>query len=95
MIPIMAPDSIIFPLTVSEGNFSVPYMPLILNGLRIQGSVVASRNIHRSMLEFAALHSIKPINMEFPLNEEGITEAMKTLQEGNMRYRGVLIPGKA
>ncbi|ORY11725.1 chaperonin 10-like protein [Clohesyomyces aquaticus] len=95
MVPVMAPDSIIFPLTVSEGNFSVPYMPLILNGIRIQGSVVASRNIHRRMLEFAAQHGIKPINMEFPMNEEGITKAMKTLEDGNMRYRGVLIPGKA
>lgn len=88
----MAPDSVIFPLTVSPGDFSIPYMPLILNGIRIQGSVVAPRNIHRKMLEFASLHNIKPINMEFPMTEEGITKAMSTLNEGKMRYRGVLVP---
>lgn len=44
------------------------------------------------MLEFAARHSIKPIIMKFPMNVGGIEEAMKTLDEGKMRYRGVLVP---
>lgn len=44
------------------------------------------------MLAFAALHNIKPIIMKFPLNENGIEEAMGTLRDGKMRYRGVLIP---
>jgi D-arabinose 1-dehydrogenase-like Zn-dependent alcohol dehydrogenase len=44
------------------------------------------------MLEFAAQHEIKPIMMEFPMTEEGITKAMDTLRDGKMRYRGVLIP---
>ena len=30
--------------------------------------------------------------MKFPLNENGIEEAMSTLRDGKMRYRGVLIP---
>jgi hypothetical protein len=30
--------------------------------------------------------------MEFPMTEEGIEEAMSTLRDGNMRYRGVLKP---
>ncbi|KAH7130241.1 chaperonin 10-like protein [Dendryphion nanum] len=94
IIPILAADSIIFPLSVSQGDFSIPYMPLLANGLRVQGSVVAPRHIHRQMLEFAAQHKIKPILMEFPLSEEGITKAMTTLNEGNMRYRGVLVPGQ-
>ncbi|KAF2475438.1 GroES-like protein [Lindgomyces ingoldianus] len=95
MIPAMAPDSTIFPLAVSGGDFSIPYQPMIQKGIRIQGTVVAPRNVHRHMLEFASLHKIKPILMEFPMSEEGITEAMETLKRGRMRYRGVLIPGKA
>ncbi|KAF2871407.1 chaperonin 10-like protein [Massariosphaeria phaeospora] len=92
ILPVMGPDSTIFPLTVAQGEFIIPYMPLILKGLRIQGTVVAPRVIHRQMLQFAGLHNIKPINMEFPLTQEGITEAMGTLRDGKMRYRGVLIP---
>jgi D-arabinose 1-dehydrogenase-like Zn-dependent alcohol dehydrogenase len=30
--------------------------------------------------------------MEFPLNVDGITDAMQTLRDGKMRYRGVLKP---
>ena len=48
--------------------------------------------MHRQMLEFAALHSIKPIVMKFPMSEEGIEDAMGTLRDGKMRYRGVLVP---
>lgn len=94
ILPIMAPNSTIFPLTVSQDDLKIPNMPLIVNGIRIQGSVVAPRNYHKEMLDFAALHNIKPINMEFPMSVDGITEAMKTLEDGKMRYRGVLVPEK-
>jgi D-arabinose 1-dehydrogenase-like Zn-dependent alcohol dehydrogenase len=92
MLPVMAPTSIIFPLTVHDGNFEIPQMGLIGNGITVQGSVVAARAVHRHMLAFAALHEIKPIIMEFPLNESGIEDAMSTLRDGKMRYRGVLKP---
>jgi D-arabinose 1-dehydrogenase-like Zn-dependent alcohol dehydrogenase len=92
LLPAMAPDSKVFPLTVSNDVLKIPYMPLLLSGISIQGSVVAARHIHRQMLKFAAQHQIKPILMEFPMSEEGIEKAMDTLSEGGMRYRGVLIP---
>jgi len=92
ILPTMAPNSKIFPLTISEGDFTIPYLGLVLNGIQVQGSVVSARAIHNNMLLFAAQHHIKPIKMEFPLTEDGITNAMDTLREGNMRYRGVLIP---
>lgn len=92
-LPLMAPDSVIFPLSVAGGDFKVPYMPLLLSGIRIQGTIVAPRFIHKQMLEFAARNGIKPIMMKFPMNEAGITKAMKTLNDGEMRYRGVLVPG--
>lgn len=91
-IPILAAGATIYPLSVADGDFAVPYMPLLANGLRIQGSIVASRYIHNRMLKFAALHNIKPISQSFPMNVDGITKAMKQLADGNMRYRGVLIP---
>ncbi|OAL02227.1 GroES-like protein [Phaeosphaeriaceae sp. SRC1lsM3a] len=92
ILPVMAPNSKIFPLTVAQGNFEIPHMPMILKGIQVQGSVVAARAVHRHMLAFAALHEIKPILMEFPLNESGIEDAMATLRDGKMRYRGVLKP---
>lgn len=92
VLPCMAPDSVIFPLTVSNDNFTIPYMPLIHSGIRIQGSLVSARHIHRQMLEFAAQHQIKPIIMEFPMTVDGVEDAFSTLSNGDMRYRGVLVP---
>lgn len=67
-------------------------MPLLLKGITVQGSVVASRYVHTRMLEFAALHKIAPIMEKFPLTEKGLEEAMDKLADGSMRYRGVLVP---
>ncbi|KAF9728896.1 hypothetical protein PMIN06_011164 [Paraphaeosphaeria minitans] len=92
VLPALAPTATIIPLTVSEGDFVIPQNPLILGGYTVQGVAVSARAVHRQMLAFAALHSIKPIVMEFPMTEDGIEEAMGTLRDGKMRYRGVLIP---
>jgi D-arabinose 1-dehydrogenase-like Zn-dependent alcohol dehydrogenase len=92
MLPIMARTSTIFPITVSFGDFAIPHLPFIQAGIKIQGCVVAGRAVHQQMIDFAALHGIKPINMEFPMTVEGITQAMDTLRDGKMRYRGVLVP---
>lgn len=67
-------------------------VPLILSELNVQGSVVAARHIHKQMLDFSALHKIEPILEKFPMSVEGITQAMDKLNDGGMRYRGVLIP---
>ena len=90
-LSVMAPSGTIYPLSVSEGDLKMPYMPLLLSGLTVQGSLVAARQIHREMLEFANIHQIKPIIQTFPLSTKGVEEAFKTLEEGNMRYRGVLV----
>jgi D-arabinose 1-dehydrogenase-like Zn-dependent alcohol dehydrogenase len=78
-------------LSVSQGDLKVPYIPIISSGLKIQGSLVAAREIHREMLEFAAIHKIKPVIETFPINVAGVEEAFKKLEEGAMRYRGVLV----
>jgi D-arabinose 1-dehydrogenase-like Zn-dependent alcohol dehydrogenase len=88
---ILAPGASIYPLSVDEGDFKIPYMSILLSGLTIQGSLVASRYVQNRMLAFAALHEIKPILEKFPMSEEGINSAIKKLQDGEMRYRGVML----
>jgi len=90
-LSIMAPNGVIYPLTVSTDDLKMPYGPILLNQLSIQGSLVAARQVHRDMLEFSAHHSIRPIIEQFPMTVEGITEAMQKLEEGKMRYRGVVV----
>ncbi|KAF8864935.1 putative NADP-dependent alcohol dehydrogenase C 2 [Acephala macrosclerotiorum] len=90
-LPIMAPSGTLYPLTVSNEDFKIPYMPIIAGELKIQGSLVAARQVHRDMLAFAAHHQIRPIIQKFPMTVEGITESMKMLGEGKVRYRGVLV----
>jgi D-arabinose 1-dehydrogenase-like Zn-dependent alcohol dehydrogenase len=89
----MASGGTIFPLGVSSGNLSIPYMPIIAKGLCIQGVLIAARNMHNKMLQFAAFHKIRPIIQTFPMSVEGIEEAMEKLKKGQVRYRAVLIAG--
>ncbi|KAH7121761.1 chaperonin 10-like protein [Dactylonectria estremocensis] len=91
-IPLLSPGATIFPLTIALGNFSIPYQALVSMGLRVQGSVVAPRAVQKQMLEFASRNGVKPMVETFPMTESGITEAFKTLNDGRMRYRGVLVP---
>ncbi|KAK5115310.1 hypothetical protein LTR62_001510 [Meristemomyces frigidus] len=90
--PILAPGATVYPLSVDEGDFKFPYMSLLLSGITIQGSLVASRYIQNRMLAFAAQHKIEPILEKFPMTKAGIEEAMAKLEKGDMRYRAVLIP---
>lgn len=43
------------------------------------------------MLEFAALHDVKPIIETIPMNVEGVESAFKKLAEGSIRYRAILV----
>lgn len=92
IVPALAPGAVVHPISFLDGgNFSFPYMPLLLNGIGVQGSVVASRYIHNRMLEFAAQHKIEPIIEKFPMTEEAINRAMDKLHDGSIRYRGVFV----
>lgn len=88
---LMNPRGVIYPLTVSDGDLKMPYMPLLASGLRVQGVVVGSRQIHREMLQFAATQGIKPIIQTFPMTKQGIEQCFEALEGGKMRYRGVLV----
>jgi D-arabinose 1-dehydrogenase-like Zn-dependent alcohol dehydrogenase len=91
LIPLMDTLSSIYPLSVTSEPAQVSTLGLGLKGIRIQGSLVASRHSIRNLLEFAAKKNIVPTIMTFPLTADGIEEAMKTLRDGKMRYRGVLV----
>jgi D-arabinose 1-dehydrogenase-like Zn-dependent alcohol dehydrogenase len=87
----MAADGTIHPLTVSFDTSAVPMFQLVAGGRRIQGSAGAPRAEFPKMLKFAVDHDIRPTIMTWPMNKEGVEVSMKTLREGGMRYRGVLI----
>ncbi|PTB41879.1 hypothetical protein M441DRAFT_138571 [Trichoderma asperellum CBS 433.97] len=74
-LPIMAPEGMVYLITVSFNKIAVPAMDLIMGGLRNQGGMIAPRQIHRELLEFASRHNIVPIVEEFPLTAAGATEA--------------------
>lgn len=90
LLPLLAHRSRIYPLSVASGNFEIPYMPLLAKGITVQGSLVATRVVHREMLEFAAVHGVKPVVESFPMTEEGIKEAMEKLDSGKLHFRAVL-----
>ncbi|KAI5815154.1 NADP-dependent alcohol dehydrogenase [Pyronema omphalodes] len=90
-LDIMEKQGTVFPLTLANGTMDIPYFTFLLNGLHIVGSVVATRWVHNEMLEFAARHNIKAMIQEFPMSEEGITEAFDKLDTGKLRYRAVLV----
>lgn len=87
---ILAHGASISPLSVVPGDFKFPYMGLVLSGIRVLGSIAAARKVHQDMLEFAAFHGIKPMNVKFPMTEKGVEDCFDTLEGGRMRYRGVL-----
>lgn len=90
-MPIMENGGALYPLTISFDSPGIPMLPIVVQGLRLQGSAGAPRAHLRKMLQFAVDHDVKPKIMTWPMNKEGIEEAMGTLREGRMRYRGVLL----
>ncbi|PTB69606.1 GroES-like protein [Trichoderma citrinoviride] len=94
ILPLLSTRARIYPLSVSEDNFEMPYMPIIMSGITIHGSLVATRAIHRKMLEFAAFHKITPVIERFDMTEEGINKAFESLEAGKVHYRAVLLPTK-
>jgi len=87
----MAANSTVFPLTVDFGETPIPILQLIVQGINVQGTAGASKGQVLKMLKFVVQHNIRPTIMKFPLVKEGVEEALETLSEGRMRYRGVLV----
>ncbi|CAK5279204.1 unnamed protein product [Mycena citricolor] len=81
----------IYPLTVSQDNFSIPSLPLVLGGINIQGLTIAARSVHRRMVDFAARNQIEPMIEKSPMTKQGVEEGMSRLKEGKIRYRAFLV----
>lgn len=88
---VLEKQATIIPLSVDQGDFVFPYFPIVGKQLKIQGSLVADRAVHRLMLEFSAKHGIKPMIEEVPMTEEGLNNAVERLQKGDVRYRFVAV----
>lgn len=65
--------------------------PFFFETYNLKSSLVASRNVHVDMLNFAATHGIKPATELFEFSEKGLQEAVDKLNAGKIRYRGVLV----
>ncbi|EHK48564.1 hypothetical protein TRIATDRAFT_94020 [Trichoderma atroviride IMI 206040] len=87
---VLARNGIVIPLSAPD-SMNLPGGPMLFNGYTMKMSLVATRKVHRDMLEFAALHSIKPTVETFELSDSGVAAALNKLKAGTMRYRGVLV----
>jgi D-arabinose 1-dehydrogenase-like Zn-dependent alcohol dehydrogenase len=90
-MPILAPFAKIFPLTISFDNMPIPVLPFVMYGYSVIGSGGAHPHSIKAMLRFCAEHDIKPVIEKFPMTQKGVVDAMKKLEDGKMRYRGVLV----
>ncbi|KAF5372136.1 hypothetical protein D9758_005073 [Tetrapyrgos nigripes] len=90
--PIMKPRSTIIPLSVADGDLTVPYTQHVLTGMALQGSFISPKLEQQRMLEFSARNGVHVMAEKFPMTLKGINEALEKLKNGKMRYRGVLIP---
>ncbi|KAM3522083.1 hypothetical protein MY4038_008769 [Beauveria bassiana] len=77
-------------MTVDADDMTMPYMTLVIEAIQTQGSLPAPSQMHREMLDFAALHGIRPQTELFTLDGNGIKMAMDRLRSGRIRYRAVL-----
>jgi D-arabinose 1-dehydrogenase-like Zn-dependent alcohol dehydrogenase len=92
-LPILSPRAAIYPQQIPTGfpDWNIPFFPLLLQGVSIIFATTGPRHEISRMLEFAALHGVKPVLERFPLTKEGIDTSIKRLEDGQMRYRGVLV----
>jgi D-arabinose 1-dehydrogenase-like Zn-dependent alcohol dehydrogenase len=92
-LPILSPRAAIYPQQIPHGfpDWNIPFFSLLLKGVSIIFATTGPRDQISKMLEFAALHGVKPVVEKFPLTKEGIDASLKKLEDGKMRYRGVLV----
>lgn len=90
ILPFLARRATIVLMSIQQKPLVIPYMPFILPGHRIIASTEASRQNHLAMIRFAARHKISPWIERFPMTEDGLKDAFERLENGEMRYRGVL-----
>ncbi|WP_293075572.1 hypothetical protein [Okeania sp. SIO3B5] len=67
---------------------NIPLLPLVFYQKAVAGSIVGGRRFMAEMLEFAAVHQIKPMIETMPISQ--INEAMDKVLANKARYRIVL-----
>jgi D-arabinose 1-dehydrogenase-like Zn-dependent alcohol dehydrogenase len=87
----MAPFSHIILLGLTTEPLNLPYLSIMLKEISIHGALSSTPKEFDAMLEFASKHDVRPVVEEFPMTEEGAAAAFTKLQDGSIRYRGVLV----
>ena len=87
----MATGGSVYPLTVDNTPSGIRLDLMNHNGVKIQGTLVASRQTMRELMEFVAEHNVRPTIVKIPLTKEGIETAIEKLAKGEIRYRAVLV----
>ncbi|KNC86913.1 hypothetical protein SARC_00958 [Sphaeroforma arctica JP610] len=66
--------------------------PIIGTNIKITGSLVASPETTREMLEFCAEHKVRPVIEEFAFDANSCLKAVKKVEDNHIRFRAVLKP---
>jgi D-arabinose 1-dehydrogenase-like Zn-dependent alcohol dehydrogenase len=90
IMPLVVTHGTIYPLTTKLEPTLVPLLALIDNGIRIQGSLTASKTSVCELLRFCTEHNVFPMIESFDFNQSGIQRALGCLQEGAVKYKCVL-----
>ncbi|PNW73221.1 hypothetical protein CHLRE_14g623650v5 [Chlamydomonas reinhardtii] len=69
-------------------SMTVNLQDLVFNQKKVVGSIVGGRADMKEMLEFSAVHGVKPLVETMPLSK--VNEAMQHVLSGKARYRVVL-----
>ena len=89
-VPVLGSGAVISMLIPGDRGFCFPASALQSKGLSLQGHIVATSKVYHDMLEFAALHGIKPVKRTFPLTVKGVEDCSKALRSDEIKYCGVL-----
>ncbi|ESK90148.1 nadp-dependent alcohol dehydrogenase [Moniliophthora roreri MCA 2997] len=93
--PLLDEHANILLTTYASGDLVTSHPEMTFRGISIIGTKIASRYTMNKLLDFAARNKIAPYTETFPMSVEGAETAIKKLQDGTMRYRGVLVVDKA
>ncbi|KAL4971631.1 chaperonin 10-like protein [Aspergillus desertorum] len=72
-----------------DGALTIPAFTLIMNRVKLGGSLIGSPDTIREMLELAAEKGVKPWVEERPMKDAN--QAIKDMEAGDARYRYVLV----
>jgi D-arabinose 1-dehydrogenase-like Zn-dependent alcohol dehydrogenase len=72
-----------------DGALTIPAFVLVMNGVKLGGSLIGSPDVIREMLQLAADKKIQPWVEERPMKEAN--KAIVDMEEGVARYRYVLV----